>query len=403
MKIKITDINLKNKIVILRVDFNTPLKLNEKNEYEVADNSRIVAALKTIKYIINQDAKLILLSHLSRIKTKEDLQSKSLYPVYLELKKLLTDLNVFFVNKTRGKEVNDAVYNLKNKEILLLENTRFEDLEDKKESKNNQELAQYWAGLGDVFINDAYGAIHRAHASNVGISTYIKESAIGFLVDDELTNLSKLNNPKKPYVAIVGGAKISDKIQVLEALLQKADYLLIGGGMAYTFNASKGLKIGQSLFEKDYLELAQNLLLKYKDKIILPIDNAISKDFSNSTPTYTTKENPNIPSDFMGMDIGPATVELFKKYLLEAETIFWNGPLGVTEFSNYSHGTEEIAKIISLNKNAFSVVGGGDSAAAIKNLGLEKEFSFISTGGGASLEYIQGKTLLGLEIIKNKQ
>ncbi|QJR43877.1 phosphoglycerate kinase [Mycoplasma miroungirhinis] len=401
MKKKITDLNLKNKVVILRVDFNTPLKLNENNQYQVVDNSRIKAALKTIKYIIKQDAKLILLSHLSRIKTAQDLESKSLFPVYLELKKLLNDVNISFVNKTRGKEVEESVKNLKNQEILLLENTRFEDLNDKKESKNDPELAQYWASLGDVFINDAYGAIHRAHASNVGIATYIKESAIGFLVDDELIHLSKLNNPEKPYLAIVGGAKISDKIKVLESLLQKADFLLIGGAMAYTFNAAKNLKIGKSLFEADYTELAHNLLTKYPQKIILPIDNAISKEFNNTIPTYTTKDNPNILDDYMGMDIGPETVNLFKQYLLEAKTIFWNGPLGVTEFTNYAQGTKEIAKIISQNKQAFSVVGGGDSVSAIKSLKLENDFSFISTGGGASLEYIEGKILPGLEIIQN--
>ncbi|MGX9358372.1 phosphoglycerate kinase [Mycoplasma sp. 128] len=402
MKKTLYDVNLKHKIVLARVDFNLPLAKNDNNQYYVTDANRIKKALKTINFITQQGAKLILLSHLGRVKTEEDLVSKSLKPVVEEFKKYV-DNDVFFVPKTRGSEVEEAIKNLKSGQILFLENTRFEDLNNKAESKNDPELAKYWASLGDVFVNDAFATAHRSHASNVGIASNIKESALGFLMQEEIENLAKLkNNPARPYVAIIGGAKISDKIQVLEQLIKECDKVLIGGAMAYTFLKAQGVEIGTSLVEDDYLELAKNLYENNKTKILLPIDNAYAKEFADIQPQYSSPENKNIPADCTSMDIGPETVKLFANEIQKAKTIFWNGPLGVTEFSNYEVGTKSIAIAISQNTDCFSVVGGGDSVAAINKLNYQDRFSFISTGGGASLEYVQGKLLPGYESIEDK-
>ncbi|QJG66767.1 phosphoglycerate kinase [Mycoplasma phocoenae] len=400
MKKTIKDIDLTNKKVLLRVDFNVPLVSND-DKLIVADDNRILAALPTIKYILKQNAKLIILSHLSRIKTKEDLKSKSLKPVVECFKKFVNN-KVTFIEKTTGDEIKKFIDQMENNEILFIENTRFMDLENKAESKKNDELSKYWASLGDVFINDAFGITHRAHASNAGIAENIKESAIGFLVENEIEHLNKLKNPARPYLAIIGGAKISDKIQVLETLLNKADKVLIGGAMAYTFNLARNVKIGKSLSEPEYVALAKKLLEKYKDKIVLPCDNAISKTFTNSVPLYTNAIDSHIDDNYEGMDIGKETIREFSNIIANAKTIFWNGPLGVCEFENYSKGTEQIAIAIAKNEDAYSIVGGGDSVAAIKKLHYENKFSFISTGGGASLEYIQNKQMPGIDSIQDK-
>ncbi|AWX69337.1 phosphoglycerate kinase [[Mycoplasma] anseris] len=397
MKKTLKDLNLNGKRVILRVDFNVPIIDNE-----VADIKRIKAALPTINYILEHGASLVMLSHLGRVKKEEDKLTKSLAPVVKKFAQLINK-EVKFVAQTRGKEVENAAKNLKAGEILFLENTRFEDLNDKAESSNNQDLAKEWASLGDVFVNDAFATAHRAHASTAGIANYVKESALGFLMEAEVSHLDKLvNNFERPFVAIIGGAKVSDKIKVLEKLFNVADKVLIGGGMAYTFNKALGKKIGTSLVEDDQVELAKKHLETYNDKIVLPIDNAITKEFANNEPIYTTPENNNIPDDYMGLDVGPETVKLFAKEIAKAKTIFWNGPLGVTEFSYYENGTRNVAIAIANNQACYSVVGGGDSVSAINKLGYHDKFSFISTGGGASIEFVQGNQLPGIVAIQDK-
>ncbi|WP_029513795.1 phosphoglycerate kinase [Mycoplasmopsis primatum] len=394
MKKTIDDINLKNKKVLMRVDFNVPLKNGV-----ITSNKRIVAALPTIKKVINEGGKLILLSHLGRIKEQSDTEKNDLFPVSIELAKLLNK-PVLFVDSTRGKELENAIDNMKNGDVILMQNTRFEDLNEKAESKNNPELAKYWASLGDVFINDAFGTAHRAHASNVGIASFIKESAMGYLMLNEINSLSKaIKNPTHPYVAIIGGAKVSDKIKVLENLIPLVDKMIIGGGMAYTFKKALGYEIGTSLLEEDFLPFAKQFIEKYGTKIVIPIDNACAKEFADVDPIVCEL---NIPDDLMGLDIGPKTIKLFKDTLFNAKTVIWNGPMGVAEFKNYSNGTLEIAKAISELNSCYSIVGGGDSVAAVQKLGMENKFSHVSTGGGASLEFLQGLELPGISSIQDK-
>lgn len=398
MKKNLKDINIKNKKVILRVDFNVPI-----SDGKIMDLKRIEAALPTIQYILDQGASIILLSHLGRIKKEEDLKTKSLEIVAKKLAELLPKVHVKFIAKTRGKEVEKAASELKPGEILFLENTRFEDLNNKAESSNNDELAKFWASLGDVYINDAFATAHRAHASTAGIAKYVKESAIGFLMELEINQLSKLlKGYEHPFVAIIGGAKVSDKLKVLEKLFEIADKVLIGGGMAYTFKVAQGKQIGNSLFEEDRVEDVKRYLKQYADKIVLPVDNGISTEFANNKAIYTSSKNDNIPDGYMGLDIGPETIELFAKEIAKAKTIFWNGPVGVTEFSEYEKGTRGVAIAIANNKKCFSVVGGGDSVTAINKLGYQDKFSFISTGGGASIEFVQGNKLPGIEAIQDK-
>lgn len=397
MKKSIKDLNLNGKKVILRVDFNVPIA-----DGKIADMKRIDAALPTIKYILDNGASIILLSHLGRIKTEEDKKSKSLKIVADKLKEMLPNKNTF-INETRSKEITKAAKSLKPGEILFLENTRFEDLNKKAESSNNPTLAKYWASLGDVFVNDAFATAHRAHASTVGIANYVKESALGFLMEEEVKELSKLlKGFKRPFISIIGGAKVSDKLKVLEKLFTIADKVLIGGGMAYTFKKALGKEIGTSIFEQDRIEDVKKYLSLYKDKIVLPIDNAITREFANNPAVFTSSKNDNIPADYMGLDIGPETIRLFSREIANAKTIFWNGPLGVTEFSEYEKGTKAIAIAIADNKDVFSVVGGGDSVTAINKLGYQDKFSFISTGGGASIEFIQNGTLPGIDAIQDK-
>lgn len=394
----IDQIDLKDKKVIIRLDLNVPMK-----DGKITNNKRIVSALPTIKKAYESGAKVILLSHLGRVKEESDKNTKTLKPIAKELTKLLDGKEVIFVPEAVGKEVKEVVKAMKSGEIVLLENTRWEDLNSKSESTNNPKLAKYWASLGDVFINDAFGTSHRSHASNVGIASNIAESGIGYLVQKEIEMLSKaIDHPAKPAIAIVGGAKVSDKIKTIDNLLKHVDRVIIGGGMAFTFWKAQGLSVGKSLVELDQVELAKEYLKKYQDRLILPVDAALSVEFKNSKPIYNTYNPLEIPENYMGLDIGPKSIQLFKKELANAKTVIWNGPLGVCEFKNYSVGTQEIAKAIGSLKDAYTVVGGGDSVAAIATLGLESEFSHISTGGGACLAMLEGNDLPGISVIQNK-
>lgn len=390
MKKTIRDFDLNNKKVIIRCDFNIPVSNNE-----IIDDNRIKSSLKTINYAVNSGAKVILMSHLGKIKDEKDKKHNSLKIVADYLKNIY-GRKLFFSKYTKGKELETKIENLKNGEILLIENTRFEDVPDNMESNCNLKLAKYWASLADIFINDAFGTIHRKHASNYGISKYL-DSGVGFLVEKELQELNSLNNPQAPYAIIMGGAKVSDKIKLIEHLLPKVDYLLIGGGMAYTFLKSMGEEIGISLCEDDQITYCKELLKKYKDKIVLPIDSKVSSSFANNKPKTVDKI---LPSQ-MALDIGPKTIKLFSKYIKQSKTIFWNGPLGMYEFSYYQDGCKKILKSIK-NSKAISILGGGDIVACAKKFNYIKYITFASTGGGATLEYLSGNKLPGLENIKEK-
>lgn len=390
----VTDLEVKDKKVLVRADFNVPMK-----DGKITDDNRIKAALPTIEYIIEQGGKVILLAHLGRVKTEEDKAGKSLAPVAEHLGQLLKK-EVVFVPETRGPKLEAAIDALNPGDVLLIENTRFEDIDGKKESKNDPELGKYWSSLGNVFVNDAFGTAHRSHASNIGIASNL-ESAAGFLMDKEIKFIGgAVDDPKRPFVAILGGAKVSDKIGVIENLLSKADKVLIGGGMTYTFYAAQGTDIGSSLVEKDKIELAKELLEKGGDKLILPVDSITAHEFSNDVPTEIHEGS--IPSDQMGLDIGPKTIELFTKELEGAQTVVWNGPMGVFEMSNFAKGTIGVCEAIASLKDATTIIGGGDSAAAAVELGFADQFTHISTGGGASLEYLEGKELPGVSSISDK-
>ena len=398
MKKSIKDLgNLQGKTVLMRVDFNVPLK-----DGEITNDNRITAALPTIEYALNQGAKVVAFSHLGRVKEEVDKASKSLAPVAVRLSELLGK-EVKFVPETRGAELEAAIKGLKDGEILMFENTRFEDVDGKNESKNDPELAKYWASLGDVYVNDAFGTAHRAHASNVGIASNIGEgnSASGFLVDKEIKFIGgAVDNPDRPLVAILGGAKVSDKIAVIENLLEKADKVIIGGGMAYTFMKAQGKEIGISLCENDKIEYARELMAKAGDKLVLPIDTVVAKEFSNDAPSRVAAGD--IQPDEEGLDIGPKSVELFKKTLEGAKTVIWNGPMGVFEMPNFAKGTIGVCEAIANLEGATTIIGGGDSATAAISLGYAEKFSHISTGGGASLEYLEGKVLPGIDSLSNK-
>ena len=393
MKKTIKDYELSGKKVIIRCDFNVPIENGV-----IKDESRIIKSLKTIKYALRKGAKVILMSHLGRIKSEEDKEKYTLKPVALNLEKHLKR-KVTFINETRGKNLEEAVKNMKNKDIILIENTRFEDLEEKKESNNDKNLGKYWASLGDIFINDAFGTIHREHASNVGIATNLP-NGIGFLVEEEIKKLNKLiNKPKKPYIIVLGGAKVSDKIGVIENLIKKADYILISGGMSFTFLKAAGFNIGDSILEKEKIPFCNKMLEKYPDKIILPIDVITARELKANVKTH--ERFINEIEDEMGLDIGPKTVKLFKQYLNDAKTIFLNGPAGCFEIKEFSKGTKEILKIIAESK-AYTVVGGGDSIRAVKEFKVEDKISHISTGGGASLAYLEEIKLKALSVIDEK-
>lgn len=391
----VSDLDLKGKVVLERADFNVPLK-----DGEITNDNRIVQALPTIKYIIDQGGKLVLFSHLGKVKEESDKEGLSLKPVADDLSKKLGK-DVTFVPETRGEKLETAIKNLKEGDVLLVENTRFEDIDGKKESKNDPELGKYWASLGDVFVNDAFGTAHREHASNVGISTHL-ETAAGYLMEKEIKFIGGVvNDPHKPVVAILGGAKVSDKINVIKNLVNIADKILIGGGMAYTFMKAQGKEIGLSLLEEDKIDFAKDLLENNGDQIVLPVDCKVAKEFSNDAK-ITEVSIDEIPSDQEAMDIGPKTVELFNKELQGAHTVVWNGPMGVFEFSNFAKGTIGVCESIANLKDATTIIGGGDSAAAAISLGFEDDFTHISTGGGASLEYLEGKELPGIKAINDK-
>lgn len=393
MKKTIKDYDLHGKRVIIRCDFNVPMK-----DGKITDDTRIQAALPTIEYAINGSAKVILMSHLGRVKEEKDLVKNDLFPVAQRLSNLLNQ-KVLFCKATSGSELKDAVDGLKDGEVLLMQNTRYEDLNGKKESSNDPELGAFWASLGDIYINDAFGTAHRAHASNVGIASHLP-NGIGFLIEKELNHLESLKNPERPYVIIMGGAKVSDKIKVIENLAPIADKIMIGGGMAFTFLKAKGIDIGKSLLEEDSLEFCQKMIATYGDKLVLPVDVNVTTEFSEETPHHICKVS-EIGADEMAMDIGPETIAMMKEVLANAKTVFWNGPLGVYEMKEYQKGTNELLKTIA-NSTIHSVLGGGDIVAAASELGFKDKVSHASTGGGATLEFLEGKELPGIAIIQEK-
>ena len=399
-KLTVEDLPLEGKKVLMRVDFNVPIK-----DGVVGDDNRIVAALPTIKYVIDHGGRAILFSHLGRIKKEEDKPGLSLRPVAERLSNLLNK-PVTFVPVTEGKQLEDAIDNMKNGDVLLVQNTRYEDVKDgeyvKRESGNDPELGKYWASLGDVFVNDAFGTAHRKHASNVGIATNMPgKAAAGYLMEKEIKFLGDaVDNPERPFVAILGGAKVSDKIGVIDNLLDKADKIIIGGGMAYTFYAAKGIKVGNSLVEKDKIDVAKQILDKAGDKLVLPIDNVVADKFNNDADTKVVEGD--IDDGWMALDIGPKSVEEFKNVLKDAKTVVWNGPMGVFEMPNFAKGTLEIGKFLGTLTDATTIVGGGDTTAAVKKLGVADKLTHISTGGGASLTYLEGNELPGIAAISDK-
>ncbi|MCL4550436.1 MAG: phosphoglycerate kinase [Bacteroidetes bacterium] len=390
-KLSIDKVNLKGKRVLVRVDFNVPL--DEK--LKITDDIRITAALPTIKKIMNDGGRCILMSHLGRPKGAPN-PKYSLKPVAIRLGELL-DKDVKFAPDCVGDQVKTIVNSLKDGEVVLLENLRFHS----EEEKNDPVFAQQLAELGDVYVNDAFGSAHRAHASTEGVTKYIKVCAAGYLMQKELQYLGEaVANPVRPFTAILGGSKISGKIDVIENLLPKVDNLLIGGGMAYTFYKAMGYEIGSSLLEEEKIDLAKQMLLKFKTskaKVMLPQDNVVAPEFKNDSPA-TVVEADKIPSDQMGLDIGPNTIDEFKEVVLSSKTIIWNGPMGVFEFDNFAKGTDEIASALAqaTTQGAVTIIGGGDSAAAIKKAGLDDKVTHVSTGGGASLEFLEGKVLPGV-------
>lgn len=389
----VRDVDVNGKTVLIRVDFNVPMQ-----DGVITDDNRIVQALPTIKDVMNRGGKLVLFSHLGRVKKEEDKAGMSLAPIAEKLAEYL-EQDVQFVPFTRGPELEAAIKALQPGQVLMFENTRFEDINGKKESGNDPELGQYWASLGDVFVNDAFGTAHRAHASNVGVATYSKESAAGFLLEKEIKFIGDaVDEPKRPFVAILGGAKVGSKIGVITNLLKKADTILIVGGMSYNFLKVQGYEIGTSLCEEDLLPLAKELLEQAQGKLVLPLDIRVTKEFSNDAPSRLADYN-DIKADEMGLDIGPKTLAKYKEILADAKTVVWNGPAGVFEFPNFAQGTIGICEILAKLENAVTVIGGGDSAAAAIQLGYEQDFTHISTGGGASLEYLEGKVLPGVAAV----
>ncbi|SCG83010.1 phosphoglycerate kinase [Proteiniborus sp. DW1] len=394
-KKSIEDLNVTGKRVLVRCDFNVPM--NDKGE--ITDDRRIRSAIPTIEYIINNGGKAIVMSHLGRPKGEPN-PKYTLEPVAKRLGELLNKDVIFAKDDmVAGEITKEIVNNMKNSDVVLLENTRYR----KEEEKNGEEFAKQLASLGDMFVNDAFGTAHRAHASNVGLSSQLP-SASGYLVKKEIEIMGKaMSNPERPFVAILGGAKVSDKINVIENFLDKVDSLLIGGGMAYTFLKAQGLEIGKSLVEEDKIELAKNLLEKARVKnvnLVLPLDMVVAKEFKNETE-FRTVDVDKMPEDMMGLDIGEKTIEAFSEIIKSAKTILWNGPMGVFEMSNFAKGTNAIAKAMS-ESNGITIVGGGDSAAAVEQAGLDHKMTHVSTGGGASLEFFEGKVLPGIAAIEDK-
>ena len=397
-KLTVKDVDLKGKKVLVRVDFNVPVK-----DGVITNDNRITAALPTIKYILEQGGRAILFSHLGRVKEEADKEGKSLAPVAADLAAKLGQEVTFLPGVTRGAELEAAVNALEDGQVLLVENTRFEDVDGKKESKNDPELGKYWASLGDgIFVNDAFGTAHRAHASNVGISANVDKAVAGFLLENEIAYIKEaVETPERPFVAILGGSKVSDKIGVIENLLAKADKVLIGGGMTYTFYKAQGIEIGNSLVEEDKLDVAKALLEKSNGKLILPVDSKEANAFADYTEVKDT-EGEAVDPGFLGLDIGPKSIAKFDEALTGAKTVVWNGPMGVFENPDFQAGTIGVMDAIVKQPGVKSIIGGGDSAAAAINLGRADKFSWISTGGGASMELLEGKELPGLAALTDK-
>ena len=397
-KLTVKDVDLKGKKVLVRVDFNVPVK-----DGVITNDNRITAALPTIKYILEQGGRAILFSHLGRVKEEADKEGKSLAPVAADLAAKLGQEVQFIPGVTRGAELEAAVNALEDGQVLLVENTRFEDVDGKKESKNDPELGKYWASLGDgIFVNDAFGTAHRAHASNVGISANVEKAVAGFLLENEIAYIQEaVEAPERPFVAILGGSKVSDKIGVIENLLEKADKVLIGGGMTYTFYKAQGIEIGNSLVEEDKLDVAKALLEKSNGKLILPVDSKEANAFADYTEVKDT-EGEAVDPGFLGLDIGPKSIAKFDQELTGAKTVVWNGPMGVFENPDFQAGTIGVMDAIVKQPGVKSIIGGGDSVAAAINLGRADKFSWISTGGGASMELLEGKELPGLAALTEK-
>ena len=397
-KLTVKDVELKGKKVLVRVDFNVPVK-----DGVITNDNRITAALPTIKYILEQGGRAILFSHLGRVKEEADKAGKSLAPVAADLAAKLGQEVTFLPGVTRGAELEAAINALEDGQVLLVENTRYEDVDGKKESKNDPELGKYWASLGDgIFVNDAFGTAHRAHASNVGISANVEKAVAGFLLENEIAYIKEaVEAPERPFVAILGGSKVSDKIGVIENLLEKADKVLIGGGMTYTFYKAQGIEIGNSLVEEDKLDVAKALLEKANGKLILPVDSKEANAFADYTEVKDT-EGEAVDPGFLGLDIGPKSIAKFDEALTGAKTVVWNGPMGVFENPDFQAGTIGVMDAIVKQPGVKSIIGGGDSAAAAINLGRADKFSWISTGGGASMELLEGKVLPGLAALTEK-
>ena len=397
-KLTVKDVDLKGKKVLVRVDFNVPVK-----DGVITNDNRITAALPTIKYILEQGGRAILFSHLGRVKEEADKAGKSLAPVAADLAAKLGQEVKFIPGVTRGAELEAAINALEDGQVLLVENTRYEDVDGKKESKNDPELGKYWASLGDgIFVNDAFGTAHRAHASNVGISANVEKAVAGFLLENEIAYIQEaVEAPERPFVAILGGSKVSDKIGVIENLLEKADKVLIGGGMTYTFYKAQGIEIGNSLVEEDKLDVAKALLEKANGKLILPVDSKEANAFAGYTEVRDT-EGEAVSEGFLGLDIGPKSIAKFDEALTGAKTVVWNGPMGVFENPDFQAGTIGVMDAIVKQPGVKSIIGGGDSAAAAINLGRADKFSWISTGGGASMELLEGKELPGLAALTEK-
>ena len=387
----IKDLDLENKRVIIRCDFNVPIV-----DGKIVDDTRIVESLKTIQYCLDHHCKVILMSHLGRVKEEADLAKNDLAPVASHLSELLHK-KVLFSTKTRGQELEEMIAGMEAGDVLLVQNTRYEDLDGKKESSNDEELGAYWASLGEVFINDAFGTAHRAHASNVGIASHLP-SAVGFLIEKELTALSVLDNPPHPFVVILGGAKVADKIGVIENLVGKADKILIGGGMSYTFLKAQGYEIGKSLLDEESLDFCKKVLKEHGDKIVLPVDYAVTNEFTNDEE-YRLKDAKEIAFDEMGLDIGEKTTKMFEDVLKNAAIAIWNGPLGVYEFEKYKKNTVKLLEF-AVENNIKIILGGGDIVAAATAAGYKEKVYHASTGGGATLEYLEGKGLPGIEAIR---
>ncbi len=391
MKKTITDYNLNNKTVIIRVDFNVPIK-----DGKIVDDNRIVNSLETIKYAINNNAKVVLLSHLGRIKEESDKENNTLKPVALRLSELLNK-NIYFIEDMDFSLIKSKIDSIDYGEVILLENTRFYDLDNKKESSNDLELAKNYASLGDIFINDAFGTIHRAHASNVGVGSLLP-NGIGFLIEEELNKLSCLDEPDREYTVILGGSKVSDKIKIIENLITKCDHLVVGGGLAFTFLKAKGYNIGKSIVEDEYLDFCKDMINKYPDKLLLPLDVVASKEFDSNG---INKDIDSLSDDDIGLDLGTKTISNIKDVLSNTKTVMANGPLGYYEIDKYQTSTKEILTYLVEN-SIKTILGGGDIVACSSKLGLKDKVYHASTGGGATLEYLEGKKLPGLEIIQEK-